>query len=276
MARYYGAASILQRDLPLFALPGFRAICACAVRVVAAARVCVVRECALSSRLTYRLDAGRSVGRTGWAWREPIIYFASARRSLYTADRYYYVFLLPLVTQCVLFLSAIRLPRWGTLAILAAALIGSRAHYLASVPRGNFEASGRALERGRMLVRAISSSASLGRPLILGDASIPLDGARNNAVTLAFLIYSEYPHGIPGGSTCAASSDRKFAIVPHRFQGGSLRRRPQIRIFLVGAAIPLDGRAGVAPFDRGSRRPDYFLLCSGGSAASGDPCRRSR
>ena len=33
---------------------------------------------------------------------------------------------------------------------------------------------------------------------MLTDASIPLDGARNNALTLAFLIYSEYPHGIPG------------------------------------------------------------------------------
>jgi hypothetical protein len=116
--------------------------------------------------------------------------------SLYTADRYYYAFLFPLVTQCALFLGVIRLPRWGTLAILAVALIGSRAHYLASVPRGNFEASGRALERGRLLVRAIRSSSA--RPLILSDTLIPLDGARNNAVTLAFLIYSEYPHGIPG------------------------------------------------------------------------------
>lgn len=34
--------------------------------------------------------------------------------------------------------------------------------------------------------------------MILSDASIPLDGARNDSLTLAFLIYSEYPHGIPG------------------------------------------------------------------------------
>jgi hypothetical protein len=116
--------------------------------------------------------------------------------SLYTADRYYYVFLFPLVTQCALFLNAIRLPRWGMFAIVAVGLIGSRAHYLASVPRGNFEASGHALERGRMLVRAIRSGGT--QPMILDDALIPLDGARNNAVTLAFLIYSEYPRGIPG------------------------------------------------------------------------------
>ena len=120
--------------------------------------------------------------------------------SLYTADRYYYVFLFPLVTQCVLFLSAIRFPHWGGLAIVAAALVGSRGHYIANVPRGNFEASGRALERGRQLVQTIrsSSSSSSARPMILSDASIPLDGARNDSLTLAFLIYSEYPHGIPG------------------------------------------------------------------------------
>jgi hypothetical protein len=119
--------------------------------------------------------------------------------SLYTADRYYYVFLFPIVTQCVLFLSSFQWHRWGTLAlcaILAAALLGSRAHYLANVPRGNFEASGRALERGRRLVQTIRSSTE--RPLVLTDASIPMDGARNNSLTLAFLIYSEYPRGIPG------------------------------------------------------------------------------
>jgi hypothetical protein len=74
---------------------------------------------------------------------------------LYVADRYYYFFLFPLVVHGVLFLSSFRLPRWGTLAVLvvlAAALIGSRAHYLANVPRTNFELASRALERGRQLV----------------------------------------------------------------------------------------------------------------------------
>jgi hypothetical protein len=118
---------------------------------------------------------------------------------LYIADRYYYFFLFPLVVQCVLFLSRLKLPRWGTPAvfvILAAALIASRAHYLANVPRTNFELAGRALERGRLLVGTIRSSSA--RPLLLTDASIPMDGAHMNAVTLSFLIYSEYPHGIPG------------------------------------------------------------------------------
>ncbi len=120
---------------------------------------------------------------------------------LYVADRYYYFFLFPLVVHGVLFLSNFELQRWGlvlVLAILGAALIGSRAHYLANVPRGNFEASGRALERGRALVETIHASTT--RPLVLADASIPMDGAHRNALTLAFLIYSEYPHGIPGVS----------------------------------------------------------------------------
>jgi hypothetical protein len=118
---------------------------------------------------------------------------------LYIADRYYYFFLFPLVTQCVLFLSTLRLNRLGTLAvfgILAAALIGSRAHYLANVPRLNFELASRALDQGRILVQTIRNSKT--RPLLLTDATIPMDGAHMNALTLAFLIYSEYPHGIPG------------------------------------------------------------------------------
>ncbi len=118
---------------------------------------------------------------------------------LYIADRYYYFFLFPLVTQCVLFLGTLKLNRWGTLAvfvILAAALIGSRAHYLANVPRLNFELAGHALEQGRVLVETIRNSTT--RPLLLTDASIPMDGAHMNALTLAFLVYSEYPHGIPG------------------------------------------------------------------------------
>jgi hypothetical protein len=118
---------------------------------------------------------------------------------LYVADRYYYFFLFPLVTHCILFLSGFRLPRWGKVAvsiILAAALAGSRAHYLANVTLGNFKASALALEQGRRLVETIRSSTT--RPLFLTDISIPIDGAHKNTATLAFLIYSEYPHGIPG------------------------------------------------------------------------------
>jgi hypothetical protein len=134
--------------------------------------------------------------------------------SLYTADRYYYAFLFPLVTHCALSLTSFKLPRWGTPAlfvVLAGALLGSRAHYLANVPRASFEATGHALEQGRLLVETIRSSKT--RPLLLSDASIPMDGAHLNAVTLAFLIYSEYPHGIPGVSLVKGPLDAQQTAI---------------------------------------------------------------
>lgn len=134
--------------------------------------------------------------------------------SFYAADRYYYVFLLPLITHCALLLNTVKMTRWGTLAlfaIVAAALAGSRAHYLANVPAGNFQASGRALEQGRSLVQTIRSSTT--RPLVLNDASIPMDGARNNSLTLSFLIYSEYPHGIPGVRVVREPLDAQQAAI---------------------------------------------------------------
>jgi hypothetical protein len=119
---------------------------------------------------------------------------------LYVADRYYYFFLLPLVVHCVLFLSNFRWPRWRTLAVcvaLAAALIASRARYLANVPRNNFEAAARALAEGRLVNQTIRSYAAA-QPLTLTDAPIPIDGSHLNSLTLSFLVYSEYPRGIPG------------------------------------------------------------------------------
>ncbi len=102
--------------------------------------------------------------------------------------------------------------------------------------------------------RSVSSPT---RPLVLTDASIPMDGAHRNALTLAFLIYSEYPRGIPGvrfvqgplGAQQAAIESSllkpwaRAASSAHRFQRWFLRRRPDIRILLVGTALPLDGRA---------------------------------
>lgn len=119
--------------------------------------------------------------------------------SLYTADRYYYAFLFPLVTHCVLFASTFKLPRAAIaflIILTALALAASRTRYLANVPRSTFAAAGHALERGRLLVETIRSSPT--RPLLLTDSRIPLDGARYNSLTLAFLIYSQYPRGIPG------------------------------------------------------------------------------
>jgi hypothetical protein len=111
--------------------------------------------------------------------------------SLYTADRYYYYFLFPLATQCGLIASTSRRAAAGIAILTAAVLFGSRAHYLANVPRASFAATGQALEQGRRLVETIRSYPA--RPLLLTDAR-----ARDNSLTLAFLIYSEYPRGIPG------------------------------------------------------------------------------
>lgn len=115
---------------------------------------------------------------------------------LYMGDRYYYFFLLPLAIQCVLVLYSLRWPRWIAPAILAAALLGSYAHFRAGLLLGHFDAGRKALDRGRAVVQAISSFPV--RPLVLSDVSVPLDGANYNAATLAFLIYGEYPSGIPG------------------------------------------------------------------------------
>jgi hypothetical protein len=134
---------------------------------------------------------------------------------LYIADRYYYFFLFPLVVQCVLFLSTLKLNRLGMLAvfvILAAAIIGNRAHYLANVPRLNFELAGHALDQGRFIVQTIRNSPT--RPLLLTDASIPMDGAHMNALTPAFLVYSEYPHGIPGVSFVRGTLDENSLLKP--------------------------------------------------------------
>lgn len=111
---------------------------------------------------------------------------------LYAADRYYYVFLFPLVVECVLLASK---ARWWTL-VAVIVLVGSRAHYVANVPSANFALSGQALEQGRRLLETIRSAPD--RPLLLTDELIPIDGAHKNALTPAFLIYSQYPRGIPG------------------------------------------------------------------------------
>jgi hypothetical protein len=88
------------------------------------------------------------------------------------------------------------------LVALAAALIGSCAHYVANIPFNNFDPAGHALQQGRLLAQTIHSAAArssfAGSPVILTDGLIPIDGALKNFLTLAFVVYSEYPRGIPG------------------------------------------------------------------------------
>jgi hypothetical protein len=130
---------------------------------------------------------------------------------LYISDRYYYFFLFPLVTQSVLFVSSVRVPRWSACLILTAALVGSRAHYYANLPRTNFASTGRAIEQGRSLAATIRAYPA--RPLILADAKIPFDGAHKNAMTLAFVIYGQYPRGIPGVRLVRGPLDAQHAAV---------------------------------------------------------------
>jgi hypothetical protein len=128
--------------------------------------------------------------------------------SIYIADRYYYAFLFPLVTHTVLFIRSIRWPKYGVAAlaiVTLAALTASHYHYLANIPRANVAIIDSALERGRRLVAIIRSSPV--RPMVLADAAVPLDGAHLNTTMLAFLIYSEYPRGIPGVRLVAGPID---------------------------------------------------------------------
>ncbi|HEX5228716.1 MAG TPA: hypothetical protein VFW44_13445 [Bryobacteraceae bacterium] len=130
---------------------------------------------------------------------------------LYVADRYYYFFLLPLVVQLILLATAVRLPRWIAPAVLAAALIGSAVHFRANITLGHFDSSARAIAQGRAIVQTIQSSSV--RPLVLSDAPIYIDGALKNTMSLAFLIYAEYPRGISGVQMIRGRLDPQQAAV---------------------------------------------------------------
>lgn len=181
--------------------------------------------------------------------------------SLYTSDRYYYIFLLPLTAQCVLLLSSFSLPRWAVV-VMAAALFGSRAHYLGDVPRASFAATGHALQEGRRIVETIRAFPS--RPLTLAETEISLEGARYDTVSLAFLIYGEYPRGLPGvrvaRQTRTATEDSLLK---------PWMRVPSSRIDFKDASYEEDLNSGFSWWDRPFRwmsgRGELHLI-----AASGD------
>lgn len=130
---------------------------------------------------------------------------------LYIADRYYYFFLIPLVVQIALLATTVRIPRWIAPAVLAVALVGSAAHFRANLVLGHFDASAHALDQGRAVAEAIQSSPD--RPLLLADAPIFIDGALKNRMSLAFLIYGQYPRGIPGVRIVAGPLDAQQASI---------------------------------------------------------------
>jgi hypothetical protein len=191
--------------------------------------------------------------------------------SLYTSDRYYYVFLAPMVALCALLAASLRRPRWAgwaTPVVVIAMLFGSRAHYLADVPRASLAATGQALAEGRRLVEAIRAYPV--RPLVLTDASIPLDGARNSAMTLAFAIYSEYPHGISGVRLTDGSLDAQQAAI----ESSLLRpwtRAPSSRIDFKDGSYQEDLNSGFSWWDRPYRwmtaRGELHLIAAPGDLA---------
>lgn len=120
---------------------------------------------------------------------------------LYTNDRYYYWFLFPLTVHVALLLPQSVLARAATAVLLVLALAGSRQQYLAGVPRKQFDTISQTTAKGRLLARIVSShvgeAGDLG-PLILADGTVPLNDIYLGKPSLAWVIYSEFPKGIPG------------------------------------------------------------------------------
>jgi hypothetical protein len=151
---------------------------------------------------------------------------------LYLNARYYYPFLLPLVVHAAFLVY--RVPRrWRAAAVVVvvAAIAGSRERYVRDLPQGQYAAVAHALDRARLLASTINaSSKQLPAPVTLTDGPVPLDGVHRNAVSLAFLIYSEYPRGLDNVRLCAGpvfGADAEFqnAILkgwPARVENGRL------------------------------------------------------
>lgn len=169
---------------------------------------------------------------------------------LYISDRYYYFFLLPLATQCIFALCSVRWARYVAPVILAGALVGSYAHFRASIVPSNFEPLRKALGQGRAVVQAVRSFPV--RPLVLSDVSVPLDGANHNAATLAFLIYGESPRGIPGVRLVRGPLDAREAGIENALLRPWARPTPS-RIDFRNASYEEDLDAGFSSWERPAR-----------------------
>jgi hypothetical protein len=144
---------------------------------------------------------------------------------LYVADRYYYFFLFPLAIHSTLLISIAwkriaKTPRplrtavaLSLAACLAAAVVASRSRYLANVPADHFQTASRALHQGKLLVQTIQSQAQTDHALILTDGPMAVDGAQNSALTIAFVVYSEFPRGIPGVRVVQEPVDNRQAAL---------------------------------------------------------------
>lgn len=184
---------------------------------------------------------------------------------LYLADRYYYFFLLPLATQCILALHSVRWWRSVTPVILAGALAGSYAHFRANVVLGHFDSGRKALDQARAVVQAIRSFPE--RPLVLSDVSVPVDGALYNRATLAFLIYGESPSGIPGVRLVSGPLDARQAAIEDALLRPWMRPPPS-RIDFKDASYEEDLDSGFSwwepPFRWMGRRAALHLIAAPG------------
>lgn len=188
--------------------------------------------------------------------------------ALYVADRYYYFFLFPLATQSILALHTMRWPRWIVPVILTGALIGSDAHFRANVVLGHFDAGAHAEDQVRALAEAIRTSVV--RPLLLADVPIPVDGANQNRLTLAFVIYAQYPRGIPGVRVVRGPLDAREKAIEEALLRPWLRPTPS-RIDFKNASYEEDLDSGFSwwepPFRWMGRQASLHLIAAPGDLA---------
>jgi len=161
------------------------------------------------------------------------VYFQDFRNGpgmLYVADRYYYFFLLPLVVHCTLAIIGIRRRianaraplrtgfRVALVFCIATGLLASRYRFLRDVPYRQFAAVSKALDRARLLDRVVKAAAAAqpDDPMVLSDGPIPIEGALNNQLTLAFALYSEFPHGLPGVHVMQQRIDNTQALLENQ------------------------------------------------------------
>ena len=119
-----------------------------------------------------------------------------SQATLYWTDRYYYFYLLPLVVHVTLLTQRSRVMLSAVVILLGVGAWCTRLRVRASVPWSSFEFSARAVAAGRDLLHLIRVRAAAGEQLVLADGPIPLDGVHKGRISLACLLYTEFPRGL--------------------------------------------------------------------------------
>ena len=167
---------------------------------------------------------------------------------LYTNDRYYYWFLLPLtahitfgVTASTRHIARLFQSRSyvhtvvlvSTALALACALSGSRHTYFMNIPRAQFEMVSQVLAKGRVLAQLVALEAQRSRPghLVLSDGPLPFNDTYMGNLSLAYLLYSQFPKGIKGvqvirGPINGVQAERENAILMNWAAATGLQHLP--------------------------------------------------